>query len=109
MRLEKISKSEGSRNASTLTLLSELFIFAEGGEGDRVGQMEGFRCLVYSLFGAFLSLARTSHQPDDIWGLTKGMRQRLYILLFKTIPCLVLQCLYDYLHRNQFEYVDARS
>ena len=40
MRLEKISKSEGSRNASTLTLLSELFIFAEGGEGDRVGQQD---------------------------------------------------------------------
>ena len=30
------------------------------------------------------------HQPD-IWGLTKGMLQRLYILLLNTIPFLVQQ------------------
>jgi hypothetical protein len=30
------------------------------------------------------------HQPD-IWGLTKGMLKRLYILLLETIPFLVQQ------------------
>jgi hypothetical protein len=33
---------------------------------------------------------RQRHQPD-IWGLTKGMLQSIYILLLKTIPFLVQQ------------------
>jgi hypothetical protein len=29
--------------------------------------------------------------PTRLWGLTKGMLQKIYILVLQTIPCLVQQ------------------
>jgi hypothetical protein len=37
-----------------------------------------------------LCIEQPQHQPD-IWGLTQGMLQSLYILLLKNIPFLVKQ------------------